>query len=225
MKTAQPFNATWNPTKEGYTTDFTRQAVLRGLITSPYTINNEGELYTYLGYGHAAVTTNYCNYIGALTKKIALNLAETEKVLTESELSYTVTANTWARAESDITASTKLQVLSGEELVTIEKGKLTFGAEEGTVVLLASYTTKMGNREYTLYEQPITISIEKPEPVVEPPVEDDEPQEPETPINDEKPSNEKETEDNSTVMIIAIAAGVLVLAAVVVIVLKKKKKN
>lgn len=225
LKTVGPYNATWNPTKQGYTTDYTRQAVLRGLLTSPYTINDRGELYTYLGYGHAAVTTNYCNYIGELTKKIALNLEETEKILPESELTYNVVANTWARQESDITAATDLKVLAGEDLVTVENGKLIFGKEEGTVVLLASYTAKIGNTNYVLYDQPITIEIEKPEPIVEPPVEDDPDQSTTPSTDDEKPADKEESSDNSMVIIIAIAAGVLVLAAVVVIILKKKKTN
>ena len=217
LSTVQPYNATWNPSKAGYDAVFTRKAVLRGLMTSPYTINNEAELYSYLSYGHTAVTTDYCNYVGALYKKVHLDIGETAKVEPATELAYTVKGTTWARGELNVTGRANLEILEGEDLVTVENGKLVFGDKEGTVVLLPSFTTVMGSIPYTLYDQPITITVEKPAPE---PIGDDVDQPGDnfgtgTVLDDIEPEW----------IIVAVAVLAVVVVAVVVVIILKKKKS
>jgi hypothetical protein len=191
--------------------------------------------------------------IGALNGKITLNLENTDGVEPGSSLAYTVDATTWARQNSDVTAGATLQVLEGEDLVSVENGKLTFGDKEGKVVLLASYSTKMGGIPYTLYDQPIVIEVKAsnvPNPPEDeiPPVEDgSEPtvdgSENEGNVNEgnvnegnvnegtgnegteNNGSNEpKKDEGSSMILIIVIAAiGVAVIGAAVFFFLKKKK--
>ncbi len=166
FETIQPFNTTFNPTYSGYTTDFTRQAVLRGMQTNPWTINSTATIYANLLYGHASITSDYCNYMGALDKTIKF---ETEGALTEVKpgdtLTYSVTSTTWARANADVTAKAEITVLEGNDLVVVENGKLIFGNKEGTVVVMASYGVTVGDYAYTLYDQPVTITVETPTPI------------------------------------------------------------
>jgi len=188
------------------------------MMTNPWTINSESEIYTFLSYGHSSITTNYCNFIGALKKKIVLSVEDGTKVEPGSELAYTVTATTWARAEMNVTGACKLEILEGEDLVKIQGGKLTFGENEGKVVLLASYTAKMGEETYTLYEQPVEITIEKPK----------------APTSEENIDKELPP-DNFTgpfdgpmgnVLLIGLAAvAAAIVGAVVIAVILKKKKH
>ncbi|MBE6672134.1 MAG: hypothetical protein E7599_01240 [Ruminococcaceae bacterium] len=239
LKTVLPYNATWNPSYSTYKGDFVRNAVMRGLMTSPYTINDANALYTYLSYGHTAVTTDYCNIIGALNGKITLNLENAESVQPGSSLNYSVSATTWSRKDSDVTGAATLKVIEGEDLVSIENGKLTFGKQEGKVVLLASYSTKMGGIPYTLYDQPIVIDVKAPEPITPP--EGDGSEAPPADGSGNAGENEgvgnegtesdgtdtngsEKDEGSSTVLIIVIAAvGILAIGAIVFFVLKKKK--
>ncbi len=163
LSNIQKYNTTYNPSKGGHTDEFTRLSILRGMMTNPWTINDQKEIYSYVGYGHSSITSDHCNVIGALTKKITLTPSDGKAVVTPgSALTYTVNAENWARSTTDVTNAAKVEILEGQELVTLENGKLTFGEKEGKVVLLASYTAKMGDASYTLYDQPIEISIQKP---------------------------------------------------------------
>ena len=121
----------------------------------------------------------------------------------------------------------------------IENGKLTFGKQEGKVVLLASYSTKMGGIPYTLYDQPIVIDVKAPEPITPP--EGDGSEAPPADGSGNAGENEgvgnegtesdgtdtngsEKDEGSSAVLIIVIAAvGILAIGAIVFFVLKKKK--
>ena len=226
LETVLPFNATWNPSYSSYKGDFTRNAVLRGLMTSPYTINDTDNLYTYLSYGHTALTTDYCNVIGALEGKITLNLENADSVKPGSTLSYTVSSTTWARKESDVTASAKLQVIEGSELVSVKDRTLTFGEKEGKVVVLASYTTKMGSIIYTLYDQPMVITVgdaqgEDPSVSPNPPTSDG--ADTQNPADDAQDDEKQDAGGSIGIIIAVVAAVILVICAAVFFFLKKKK--
>ncbi|MBE6672133.1 MAG: hypothetical protein E7599_01235 [Ruminococcaceae bacterium] len=160
LETILPFNTTFNPSYSGYTTAFTRHAVLHGVQSNVWTVNHEASAYANMLYGHASVTTDHCDWLGALEKSIVLNLAG-NTVKGGNELSYTVSSKTWSRKTADVTANAKITVLEGKDLVTVKDGKLSFANKSGTVTLMASYVETVGDYSYTLYDQPMTITVEE----------------------------------------------------------------
>lgn len=160
LETILPFNTTFNPSYAGYTTAFTRHAVLHGVQSNVWTVNHEASAYANMLYGHASVTTDHCDWLGALEKTITLSLGGTT-VRGGNELSYTVSSKTWSRKISDVTSNAKITVLEGEDLVTVKDGKLIFANKSGTVTLMASYVETVGDYSYTLYDQPMTITVEE----------------------------------------------------------------
>lgn len=155
-------NTTLNPAHPAITKMLCRVANDRGVTIWPwtYTISTSTQFSNAFMWGYGGLTTNDAQYTKNTVKFINTDLDDLF-LLPSSVHDYTVSANTFGRVVSDITAKAEVTVLSGDS-VTVSKGKIT-AVKEGDTRVMLRYTTKLpNNMSYTLYTKAVTISVRKP---------------------------------------------------------------
>ncbi len=168
----QPLNAIWSPWYGSYNDPaYFRAATMRGMLTSPWTLNTASEIYDFILCGSYSITTDHCNIVGALAKSLELNVKDEQKIQIGTTVNLKAKAVTYNNLTKNVTDKTAFTILSGGDKVTLQDGKLICKDKEGTVQLVASYVASIGDNSYTLYTQPVTLTLTK-EAV--PPVDDGE---------------------------------------------------
>ena len=99
-----------------------------------------------------------------------LNVKDEQKIQIGTTVNLKAKAVTYNNLTKNVTDKTAFTILSGGDKVTLQDGKLICKDKEGTVQLMASYVASIGDNSYTLYTQPVTLTLTK-EAV--PPVDDD----------------------------------------------------
>ena len=194
MDFAGPHNGTVNPPWEDYNKAEIRAFMIRGITVNPWTFYGDKEYKSHFLDGFASLTGNDANVIKRLCTGVAYNLDSAE-VQTGDSISLNLDVSSYDRKVKS-QAPKIISVLEGEELVEINDGTMTFTGKEGQVTFVLGYKDR--TLDYSLYTQPITVSITdevETEPVTEPVTE------PETePVTDEvtEPATEPVTEPETT---------------------------
>ncbi len=162
------YNATLNPSYGGFEANDLRAALMRGISIYPWTFR--GNLDTYKNHflwGYSGLTGDNANVFRRIARNIAYTPASTTVEPGASiPLELTVT---YFNHEDKTEAATNVTVLSGNDLVQVENGQMTFKGE-GTVTFLLSYDVSINTATVVLHTRPVTLTIsattetETPEP-------------------------------------------------------------
>lgn len=157
----QKYNMTYNPSKKGYTSAFVRAATYRGVTTWPWTFYNDSEIYQYITYGHAGITTDYSTMITDFVRD--LKATSPENCASGSSFEITVSKMTYGREDIiGLDENTEIILVGGEELVDkLDGNKITLrDGAEGTLYYMVSYKQTMNkDYNYTIYTQPIAVNV------------------------------------------------------------------
>lgn len=221
LASIQPLGTTYNPYYGGHNSKYIYNANMRGILTYPWTFDNDNNMVTHLINGYNGLTTNYCDMAKDFGKRIETGGTTFEIGLAETH-TPTATLFTYGREEkallgADDTSSELIILEGGEYVTTDENGVMSFAEGSYTVSYVVKSTTKCSKAsvfQYDLYSRVVTLNVSNVEPEPEP-----EP-EPTTPTSADP---EEKSKDNTAIVIVASVAAVAVIAAVVIVIVKKKK--
>ncbi len=161
MSVIGKYNASINPSMSGYEEEDIRVALRRGISVYPWTFRGNLETYkNHFLWGYSGLTGDNADVLGNLTHKISYTGATEFKV--GDTLTPTLAVENYLRetADKDVTS---LQVLVGQDLVSLNDNSLTFTGA-GEVTILLSYRHSFNRRSfYDLCTQPITLTVVAPE--------------------------------------------------------------
>ncbi|MCU6791284.1 glycerophosphodiester phosphodiesterase family protein [Paenibacillus sp. WQ 127069] len=161
LRTVQGLNATFNVGYYGIGKNFLEATKHRGLIVSPWTINNQDDLKNLFALGAYGLTTDYA--LWAADWAASVKPEKDNYVLLKDEgLSLHATVETYKGTKSIVTPEVVL--LDGQDFIGVDQGKVT-AKKSGTAHVLLRYTAAMdASRKYDLYTKPITIEVKGQEP-------------------------------------------------------------
>lgn len=157
IKKVGKYNSGYNPTYSGYGASYIRDSIFRGITTRPWTVNNEGHVYGCISDGHAAITTDYCQWTGDLLEKITFDHVNVAQCYAGNKIQLSVQQQNHKRETSKLEKHVKYHIISGAEYAQIDGSELIFNAA-GEVVVLAEYAQILDG-VYTFFTEPTKITI------------------------------------------------------------------
>ena len=153
---AGQFNGTLNPSYSDYNMRDVRACTIRGISVYPWTFSQMLKSYEkYFLWGCAGLTGDNADLLRPLTKSTATVLTDCELGV-GATLDLILQVTSFDRTTQDVTP-TSVIIAEGQELVWVENGTMTVVGEEGSATFLLGYFDP--TLEYTIYTQPITITI------------------------------------------------------------------
>lgn len=160
MDFAGPYNGTMNPEYDVYNQQGVRALMIRGISVYPWTFYDTLNEYKYhFLWGSAGLTGNDANLLKRLAKGVSYTPAATELACGDS-LDLKLHMTTYGRSTL-VKAPASVTILEGEDLVQVTDNQMTIVGESGKVTFVLGYKDR--TLDYTLYTQPITLSIASPE--------------------------------------------------------------
>ena len=219
LSRVQKLSSTYNPSYSGHTDEYVVNANMRGLTTWPWTVDDKNTYVQMFMSGYNGITTNNCELPAKYAKKLSPEKYEYDVFYGETHKVSAEVSN-YKRVASDVSADVRVIPLS-EGITVGEDNVLSFPTEGGggAYSYALEYTYKINSsNSYTLYTQPVTVTISDP-PSTETVTEE------QTAENVTEEPGEKDT-DNKTnylwIIPVAVVAAAVV-AAVILIIIKKKK--
>ncbi|RKN70162.1 DUF1080 domain-containing protein [Paenibacillus ginsengarvi] len=156
LRTIQSQNVTYNAGYYNMGQNYMEAAKHRGIVISPWTINNKADFTSFFLRGAFGITTDYAYY--AADWNASLKAEKDEYVLPKNKsVTLTATAETFKRTK--LTVTPDIVWLDGEELFETEGNKIT-PKNPGTAHIMLRYTTVIDDaNRYDLYTQPISIKV------------------------------------------------------------------
>lgn len=229
LGTTQRLGSTYNPSYPGHNAEFAKNANMRGLTAWPWTVDDKGVYIELFMSGYNGITTNNCRIPAKWAKKLSAEKYEYEIFYGETHKVSAEMMN-YKRDISDVSADVRVIPLS--EGITVGEGNvLSFPAEGGSGIYYYAleYTYKINSsNSYTLYTQPILVSVSDP-PSTEPVATEEENTGKEE-MTANKPSETAGENKNGKFPVAAfvsgIVANVIAVAVLVFLIAKiKKRKN
>ena len=208
-----PDNVSFSTSYYNVGADSIEALALRGITTWPWTVDGTADYYNFIKSNAGGITTDNCS--------ISKNFAHTLNVPSQSitlGLNQTAAAQgsltTYSRETLELPEGTELVLISGEDVISVDGLNIT-GLKEGTAsYMIKSSFTNRGGLNYTLYSQPVTVTVDAS-----------------APAPTEQPSaapgtQPEETADTSAVpYIVGACVLVVIIAAVIIIMTVNKRKN
>lgn len=161
LKQVQGLNATFNVGYYGIGPKFLEAAHQRGMIVSPWTINNKADFMKLFAMGAFGLTTDYANWAADWAASIR---AEKDQYALPAGGTTELAATIKSYKGEEIRVIPDIVLLDGENVVEATGNKLT-GKKPGTAHALLRYTAFMeANNTYDIYTQPITLEVTGQEP-------------------------------------------------------------
>ena len=155
-------NTTYNPSYNTLTDKLLNAANARGITIWPWTYTaSTGDKFAYaFKYGFNGLTTNDAQYTKNNVKYLYADTEQTIPLGGKRELEvYSVT---YLKKKTNISDSVDITVISGNDVVVAEGGKLT-GLKEGVAYVMCSYSTNLpvgaAKGSYTLYTDVIRVEV------------------------------------------------------------------
>lgn len=153
-------NSGYNPRySAGHDADYIRDTMFRGITTRPWTIDDKSTFFTAVKDGHAAVTTNYCQWTADMIEYIFFNDVEVAKCYPGSEIQLSVSQKTHKREISKINDHVVYKIVGDSDVAQIKGSKLIFN-KAGTVTVLAEYS-QITDGVCTFMTEPMEITVYK----------------------------------------------------------------
>ncbi len=199
LVTAQTNKSSINPSNGVVTPLYMQAAADRGITVWPWTYNLSSNDRAFLS-GCDGVTTDDMQWVTKMAKYLtAPSLTIAPDAIADTDVKFITYGGQEAVIKSD---KLIVNILSGEDVIKIEDGKIT-ALKEGTATVMYGYKAKTtAGSEYLIYTQPTLITVQ-------------------TPVNE--PASDSQGISTDTVIII-ISSIVAVLALAVGFVFLKKKK-
>ena len=157
IKTVGKYNSGYNPAYASYGASYIRASLFRGITTRPWTVNDKSSVYNCIFDGHAAITTDHCQWTGDMIEKITFDHVNVAQCYAGNKVQLSVQQQNHKREVSELEKNVKYHILSGQEYASIDGSELTFTAA-GKVVLLAEYA-QIIDGVYTFFSEPITLTV------------------------------------------------------------------
>ncbi len=156
MSTIGKYNATINPSMGGYDATDIRVALQRGISIFPWTFRGDFNVYkSYFLWGYCGLTGDNANELGKYVASVAYSGQNTYSVGEAIPLELAITD--YARNTANKSAT--VTILSGEQHVKVGDSSIEF-TSPGEVTLVFAYQQRITrNENYTLYTQPITVTV------------------------------------------------------------------
>lgn len=206
-----PYNVNFSTSYYNVGADSIEALALRGITTWPWTVDSTTDYYNYIKSNAGGITTDNCN----TSKNFAhtLNVPSHNIVL---GLDQTIAAQgnltTYARETLALPDNSELVLISGEDIISIDGLNIT-GLKEGTAsYMIKSSFTNRGGLNYSLYSQPVTVTVSSNAQVNESP-------------SSSSPSTSNPNYSPALPYVIAACALVIILAVIIVAVTLKRRKN
>lgn len=234
QKTIMKYNTTYNPSYSGYESAYVRDSVMRGITTWPWTINTTSDIYRYIMYGHAGITTDHSNVAGKITEKLTLKYSENESGVKKGDVIELSAISSNYNHEEVEGKNLTYVLLSGSDIATLSGNKLTVNGD-GEITVMAIQNDLMGSKQYLVYSQPVTINVGSSAGTVTPEDTDSA----DTVIPSTTPDVSTEPQDTTTVpatttasddngpnvvVIVCIVASIVVIGGAGAVIIIKKKK-
>lgn len=158
MTVAQQYNSTINPSNGDITPKYFNEATDRGMSVWPWTYWPAGMSTAFLG-GCDGITTDYVHNVKNAAKFV---YAENISIDEDSEIVPTITAETYGGTMNEVVLPDDIiiTVVSGDDVVTVENGKLV-GLKQGSATIIFGYKTKTWDeKDYVLYTEAVTVTVE-----------------------------------------------------------------
>ncbi|MEW9698564.1 glycerophosphodiester phosphodiesterase family protein [Paenibacillus sp. SI8] len=159
LKLLQDLNASFNTSYAGLGKNFMEAAKHRGIVISPWTLNDKNVFIQFMGLGAFGITTDYSNYASDWAASI-----QPEKMKYElfKEESQSLSSAVQSYKGTKTTIAPEIVLLDGQEAVEVNGSKIK-GKKAGTYHALMRYTNAMdANNVYDIYTVPITIEVKNP---------------------------------------------------------------
>jgi glycerophosphoryl diester phosphodiesterase len=157
IKTVGKYNSGYNPAYASYGASYIRASLFRGITTRPWTVNDKSSVYNCIFDGHAAITTDHCQWTGDMIEKITFDHVNVAQCYAGNKVQLSVQQQNHKREVSELEKNVKYHILSGQEYASIDGSELTFTAA-GKVVLLAEYA-QIIDGVYTFFSEPMTLTV------------------------------------------------------------------
>jgi glycerophosphoryl diester phosphodiesterase len=158
LSSIQPINATFNNSYGGISQSFMEAAKHRGILISPWTLNDRTAFNQFFLNGAWGLTTDYANW--AADMAAAIKPEKSEFTLEKNEtLPIQASVTTY---KGDITTiAPEIVLLDGQSSFEINGNEITANGKGSGVahaLLRYTYTMNDGNK-YDLYTQPVMLSV------------------------------------------------------------------
>ncbi len=157
IKTVGKYNSGYNPAYASYGASYIRASLFRGITTRPWTVNDKSSVYNCIFDGHAAITTDHCQWTGDMIEKITFDHVNVAQCYADNKVQLSVQQQNHKREVSELEKNVKYHILSGQEYASIDGSEITFTAA-GKVVLLAEYA-QIIDGVYTFFSEPMTLTV------------------------------------------------------------------
>ena len=185
---------------------------LRGITTWPWTIDSTTDYYNFIKTNAGGLTTDNCN----ISKDFAHTLNVPSQNITlglEQTLAVEGSLTTYARDTLELPESTELVLISGEDIISVDGLNIT-GLKEGTAsYMIKSSFTNRGGLNYTLYSQPITVTVSADVQINQ------------SPAATSTPSDTTTNPNSALPYVIGACTLVIIVAVIIVIVTLNRRKN
>ena len=132
-----------------------RASMIRGLPLYAYTFGGAiSPCDNYYAWGYAGLTTNNTGALGDIPIKAE---AQGRVMSVGGSVALNMILTSYNRTKSTVTPS-NIEILSGDELVSLD-GNILSAIGSGEVLLALGYTTTVGSKTVTYFDDPVTITI------------------------------------------------------------------
>ena len=170
LSIVRPINATLNPSYGDLSKEFICGAAMRGVTVWPWTYQKQAAFKSHFAAGYYGLTTDNCDWASGYGIRLD---AENQEVGAESSSARSLLGTMTAKDGRKVSVTCGYRVLSGENsLNKTEDGKI-YGKLGDTVRVVLTYQFSVEGLSYTLYSDPVTVTVKAlPPEETDPPIED-----------------------------------------------------
>ncbi|MGE7225469.1 glycerophosphodiester phosphodiesterase family protein [Paenibacillus sp. PDC88] len=156
LKQVQGINATFNVGYYGLGRNFLEAAHHRGLLVSPWTINNKNDFISFFLMGPWGITTDYADYASDWAASIQ---PEKDQYAMKQNSSMSISAIVESYKGEETVVVPEIVVIDGQDALVVSGNKVT-AKKKGTAHVLLRYTAAIDeSHQYDIYTQPVTITV------------------------------------------------------------------
>lgn len=203
-----PRNATFSTAYTGVGKQAIQALAWRGITTWPWTYRNQKDYYSYFKTDAGGLTTDYSNWSTSFAH--TLNVPSQSVILSLNE-SFTASGSlvTYERKSLELPKDAELILISGADVIKTNGLNIT-GVKAGTAVYMIKVRRQINpDFAYTLYSQPVEITVETADETVSP----------------SAPAAPAPAGNRALPYVIASCAVIIIASVIITIAVRKKNKS
>lgn len=172
----QPINATINPSYGGMTAEFVQAAAMRGLTVWPWTYRSQQVFAEHFAAGYYGLTTDNSDWGAEYGIRLT---ADSLQIGDDASTARALTGVMRTKKGEELSVTCGYRLLPGESLaLTRTADGRYYGTAGDSARAVLTYEFRAAGIAYTLYSEPVTLTVSELEPE---PVGPEDPEQPETP--------------------------------------------